>query len=36
MAEAEPECGDYQIRPDPDRKFKCGIVKVGIVEFVAS
>ena len=25
----EQELGDYQIRPDQDRKFKCGIVKVG-------
>ena len=29
MAEQEPEFGDFQIRPDQDRKFKCGIVKVG-------
>jgi len=27
MAEQEPEFGDFQIRPDQDRKFKCGIVK---------
>ena len=29
MAEVEQEGGDYQIRPEQDRKFKCGIVKVG-------
>ena len=28
MAELEPELGEHQIRPDQDRKFKCGIVKV--------
>ena len=31
MSEPEPEFGDYQIRPDPDRKFKCGVVKVGVI-----
>ena len=24
----EPETGDYQIRPDQARKFRCGAVKV--------
>jgi hypothetical protein len=30
---AEPEQGDYQIRPKHSKKFRCGAVKVGEQEF---
>ena len=33
LSMAEPEQGDYQIRPKDSKKFRCEAVKVGEQEF---